>query len=192
MPQGRIYTKGGDAGDTSLLGGERVRKDSLRTETYGTIDELGSWLGVVAAELGGHELARELNGIQGQLLEVGARLASTELAAQAYGLNPPGEAQTAALEVSMDRLLDRLPPQTGFILPGGSRAAASAHVARTVCRRAERRLISLLAEVDEADLRQILVYINRLSDYLYAVARACNQLSGLDDVPWQREKAEGE
>ena len=188
MPVGRIYTKGGDAGETSLLGGERVRKASLRTETYGTVDELGSWLGMVAAELGENMLAAEMGGIQGRLLEVGARLASTEMTAEAYGLKPPGEPETAVLEQAIDRMLDELPAQTGFILPGGSRAAAAAHVARTVCRRAERRLISLVAEVDEADLRAILIYLNRLSDYLYALARTCNHLDGVDDVPWQREK----
>ena len=187
MSIGRIYTKGGDAGETSLLGGERVRKDSLRTETYGTIDELESWLGLVVAELNDGDLAAELTAVQGCLLEVGARLASTELSAQAYGLKPPGESETAALEAAIDRMIAELPPQEGFILPGGNRASASAHVARTVCRRAERRLISLVAEVDESDLRQILVYLNRLSDYLYAVARTCNHLAGVDDLPWKRE-----
>ena len=97
-----LYTKGGDAGETSLLGGERVRKDSLRTETYGTVDELGSWLGLVAAELGENMLAAELGGIQGRLLEVGARLASTEMTAEAYGLKPPGEPETAVLEQAIE------------------------------------------------------------------------------------------
>ena len=189
MPQGRIYTKGGDAGETSLLGGERVRKDSLRTETYGTIDELGSWLGVLAAEVSDEALCRELRGVQGRLLEVGARLASTEATARAYGLHPPGTAQATELEQAIDRMLDALEPQTGFILPGGSHAAATAHVARTVCRRAERRLISLAADADveEEDLGQILIYLNRLSDYLYAVARTCNRLNGVADEPWQRD-----
>ncbi|MBT3294224.1 MAG: cob(I)yrinic acid a,c-diamide adenosyltransferase [Verrucomicrobia bacterium] len=188
MPVGRIYTKGGDAGETSLLGGERVRKDSLRTETYGTVDELGSWLGMVAAELGESMLAAELAGVQSRLLDAGARLASTESTAEAYGLKPPGKPEAEALEQAIDRMLDELPAQTGFILPGGSRAAAAAHVARTVCRRAERRLISLVAEVDETDLREIQIYLNRLSDYLYALARTCNHLNGVDDVPWSRER----
>jgi cob(I)alamin adenosyltransferase len=189
MPQGRIYTKGGDAGETSLLGGERVRKDSLRTETYGTLDELGSWLGLLAAEVADEALRRELHVIQGRLLESGSRLASTGETAKAYGLHPPGAEQATELEVSIDRMLDELAPQTGFILPGGSHSSATAHVARTVCRRAERRLISLSAEVDEEDLGRILVYLNRLSDYLYAVARYCNHLEGLNDEPWEREDA---
>ncbi len=187
MTQGRIYTKGGDGGDTSLLGGERVRKDSLRTETYGTVDELNSLLGLMAVEISDAVLIDELKVIQGHLLEAGARLACTASTAQGYGLKSPGEAEATVLEAAIDRVLEALPEQKGFILPGGSRSASTAHVARTVCRRAERRLISLQAEVGEPGLRQIQIYLNRLSDYLYTVARMCNHLDGVADVPWVRE-----
>jgi cob(I)alamin adenosyltransferase len=187
MAQGRIYTKGGDGGDTSLLGGERVRKDSLRTETYGTVDELNSLLGLIAAELTDQVLTDELKAVQGHLLEAGARLACSASTAQGYGLKWPGESEAGELEVSIDRMLDELPEQKGFILPGGTRTAATTHVARTVCRRAERRLISLQAEVGEPGLLQIQIYLNRLSDYLYALARMCNHLEGVADIPWKRE-----
>jgi len=187
MSEGRIYTKGGDGGDTSLLGGERVRKDSLRTETYGTVDELNSWLGLVAAELQDRDLVDELQTIQGHLFEAGARLACSASTAQAYGLKWPGEPEAGVLEIAIDRMLDVLPEQKGFILPGGSRAAAGAHVGRTICRRAERRLISLQAEVGEPGLLDIQVYLNRLSDYLYALARMCNHLAGTADIPWGRK-----
>ncbi len=187
MAAGRIYTKGGDGGDTSLLGGERVRKDSLRTETYGTVDELNSCLGLVAAELQDAELVKRLKEIQGDLLAAGARLACPASTAQDRGLRWPGETEAAALETAIDCMLEVLPERKGFTLPGGCRAAACSHVARTVCRRAERRVVSLQAEVDDPDLHQIQVYLNRLADYLYALARMCNHLEGVADTSWSRE-----
>ncbi|MDP6490715.1 MAG: cob(I)yrinic acid a,c-diamide adenosyltransferase [Kiritimatiellia bacterium] len=186
MAKGRIYTKGGDGGDTSLLGGERVRKDSLRTETYGTVDELNSWLGVVATELVDGDLAGEMQAIQARLFEAGSRLACPAHQTEAYKLTWPGEAEVGELEAAIDRMLDVLPERKGFTLPGGSRAAAFTHVARTTCRRAERRLVALQAEVDDPDLRDIQIYLNRLSDYLYALARMCNHLDGVADIPWKR------
>jgi len=187
MAKGRIYTKGGDGGDTSLLGGERVRKDSLRTETYGTIDELNSVLGLVVAEIDDAALVDELQWVQGCLLHAGSRLASTQEVAESRGLKCPGEAEASVLEAAIDRMLDALPARKGFVLPGGTRSAATVHVARTVCRRAERRLVSLQAEVEEPDLRQVQIFLNRLSDYLYALARTCNHMKGVADVPWVRD-----
>jgi cob(I)alamin adenosyltransferase len=186
MAKGRIYTKGGDGGDTSLVGGERVRKDSLRTEAYGTVDELNSLLGLVAVEIDNAALVAELQWVQGCLLHAGSRMASTQEVAKGRGLQWPGEAEASVLEAAIDRMLDVLPARKGFVLPGGGRPAATTHVARTVCRRAERRLVSLQAEVEEPDLRQIQVFLNRLSDYLYALARTCNHLEGVADVPWVR------
>ncbi len=184
MPVGRIYTRNGDSGETGLLGGERVRKDSIRPETYGAIDELNAWLGVLAGHVTDDRLRRELAAIQGLLLQSGSRLAATREAAATYKLEPPGAADVAMLEAAIDRMADNLPKQAGFVLPGGCQAAGFAHVARTICRRAERRLVTLTASVDDPALQQIQVFVNRLSDYLYTLARTCNRLANVPDVPW--------
>lgn len=186
MPGGRIYTRGGDGGETGLLGGERVRKDSLRPETCGAVDELNAWIGVLQERLRDQRLQRELAEIQGALLQAGARLAATPGAAAVHHLRLPGPAETARLEAAIDRMEDNLPRQAGFILPGGCDAAGVAHVARTVCRRAERRLVALAASVEEPDLQELQMFLNRLSDYLYVLARTCNRLAGVADVPWTR------
>lgn len=181
----RVYTRKGDKGETGLLGGERIRKDHIRTETYGTVDELNSQIGAIRALLTDARLTDELEVIQRNLLNAGSRLAGSAEACRQYGVTPPGPEQAADLEQAIDRMLDNLPKLEAFILPGGSPAAAQAHIARTVCRRAERRLISLLDTLDEPDLRDLLVYINRLSDYLYALARTCNALAGGTDTLWR-------
>lgn len=204
----RIYTGGGDRGRTSLFSGERVAKCDARIEAYGDLDELNSALGGLAAALppGDRELPGEIERIQSDLLQAGAWLATT----------PGSPAQAALLEVThhlidgLEQAIDRmdagLEPLRGFILPGGHPSACQAHVARTVCRRAERRLVALqgalfaghpaaeAGEVPEpsAGERQareqherIVVYLNRLSDYLFVLARRCNQLAGVAERPWQ-------
>jgi len=184
----RVYTRTGDSGDTGLLGGERIPKDHIRTETYGTVDELNSAIGVLIAHLPANEtrIRDELLAIQGNLLQTGSRLAGTEESARAYEITPPGPQAVEGLEKAIDRMLDNLPKLESFIIPGGSQSAAFAHLARTICRRAERRLISLIRETGEEDLNGILIYINRLSDYLYAAARTCNKLSGQSDQVWKK------
>ncbi len=182
----RVYTRKGDKGETGLLGGERIRKDSIRTETYGTIDELNSHVGLIIAQLTDTRLVEELEGVQRNLLNAGSRLAGSAEACRQYGVTPPGTEAATGLEMAIDRMLDNLPRLEAFILPGGAPAAACAHIARTVCRRAERRLITLLDTLDEPDLRELLVYINRLSDYLYALARTCNRLAGRTDRLWHQ------
>jgi cob(I)alamin adenosyltransferase len=180
----RIYTGGGDRGKTSLFSGERMSKAHARIEAYGEVDELNSVVGVLVGLLpeGQDELAAELQRIQGELFLVGARLATIPGSPSLDMLPPLTAEHTAELEQAIDRMQDCLPPLRSFILPGGSSAAAWAHVARTVCRRAERRVVRLAG--DEAERDAVLVYLNRLSDYFFVLARTCNRLVGVPDVPW--------
>ncbi len=186
----RIYTGGGDRGKTSLFSGERVSKDDQRVEAYGDVDELNSVLGILAAylhELQG-ELAQEIEQIQSDLLHVGAWLATTPASPSVQVLQEiAGRHQ--ALEAAIDRMDQELPALTGFVLPGGHLTAGWAHVARTVCRRAERHVVRLLDGADEGkaatQLREAVVYLNRLSDYLFVLARYCNRLVGTPDALWQ-------
>jgi cob(I)alamin adenosyltransferase len=177
----KIYTRTGDSGETSLFGGTRVRKDAPRVEAYGDVDELHAWLGVVRT----HGLDTHLDGvithIQWDLLALGAQLADP-----ADKLSPRltkavvVEQDVARLEDTIDRFEAALPPLRNFILAGGSPAGATLHVARTVCRRAERRIVALDPPVDPVLLR----YINRLSDLLFVLARTANQRAGAPEAEW--------
>jgi len=187
----KIYTGGGDQGTTSLFSGERVAKSDRRLAAYGTVDELNSVLGAVAAALPpeGSALLDELQRIQQELFQLGAWLAVTPGSTAAGHLHPFTEEPAKRLEIAIDALELELPPLRSFILPGGHPAAAWAHVARTVCRRAERHAVSLLTETAEprCDPHRpscILVYLNRLSDYLFVLARRLNQLTGMAEQPW--------
>ncbi|MEW6440171.1 MAG: cob(I)yrinic acid a,c-diamide adenosyltransferase [bacterium] len=187
----KIYTGTGDRGRTSLFSGERVSKADGRVEAYGEVDELNSIVGALAASLGqGHrEPADTLRRIQSDLFRVGAWLATTAGNAPSAGLPELTEEHARSLEQAIDRMEAQLPPLRGFILPGGHPSAAWAHVARTVCRRAERRVVGLVdcqAEgLDAAELNRIVIYLNRLSDFLFVLARLCNRLNGLADIPWE-------
>ena len=189
----KIYTGTGDQGKTSLFSGERVSKSSVRLEAYGDLDELNSVIGAVIAARDGSEdgLRDELRTIQALLLDAGAWLATTPGSASARFLAPFGEDHARMLEAAIDRMNDALPELKHFVLPGGHLSAALAHMARTVCRRAERRAIELaageegLAQASET-LRRILVFLNRLSDYLFVLARYCNHLQGREDDLWRR------
>ncbi|HET7711237.1 MAG TPA: cob(I)yrinic acid a,c-diamide adenosyltransferase, partial [Thermoanaerobaculia bacterium] len=161
----KIYTRTGDRGETSLLGGARVRKDHPRIEAYGTVDELNSYIGVVRALWAEGPIDEELASIQRDLFEIGAQLASDS--ARFAGVGPE---RVADLEREIDTMEEKLPPLTAFILPGGSMIAAHLHVARTVCRRAERLVIALANE----ESRPTVAYLNRLSDYLFVAARFAN------------------
>jgi cob(I)alamin adenosyltransferase len=180
----KIYTKTGDAGQTSLVGGKRVSKASQRLEAYGTIDELNSHLGLLAAMQNvDPESGNILHSIQNRLFNLGAYLATDNT--NNPDLIPAGitteEIQT--IEAEIDRLDATLPPLTSFILPGGSIEASQANVARTVCRRAERRLIAL---ADQATVHPLaLSYVNRLSDYLFTLGRHLNNLSSTPELPWR-------
>lgn len=160
----KIYTKTGDSGTTSLVGGTRVSKAHPRVMAYGDLDELISYLGLLRCETSGRDLP--LRRIQIHLMNVSAHLAND---VRSVKLKPLDEAETAFLESEIDRMTETLPPQTAFILPGEPHAASLAHVARTVCRRAERSAVQIDPKTDQ-DVVAIR-YVNRLSDYLFALAR---------------------
>lgn len=182
----KIYTKAGDAGETGLFGGARVRKDDARVEAYGAVDELNGALGAARAALpAGAELDALLAQLQSELFDLGAELATPpERLDSKLGARVPlaTDERVAALEGEIDRMEETLPPLKTFILPGGTAAAAALHVARAVCRRAERRTVAL-ARVDTVR-PEALRYLNRLSDLLFVMARYANQQSGVSDVPW--------
>jgi cob(I)alamin adenosyltransferase len=178
----KIYTKTGDAGDTGLFGGARVSKASARVETYGEVDELNSLIGLVLSEPFDESLSALLTNVQSRLFDLGAELATAPDSKVALGIPLLDDAEVAALEQAIDRFEAELAPLKTFVLPGGTRAASYLHVARTVCRRAERRLVALSGE--EA-VRPVLVrYLNRLSDALFVFARLANHRAGVADVPW--------
>ena len=184
----KVYTGGGDKGQTSLFSGERVAKHNVRIDAYGDLDELSSLLGALAALLppDAAELGSDLLSAQRHLFSAGAWLATTPGASVEKHLQPFAEVEAKELEDRIDALSAQLPELRTFILPGGTPAAAWAHVGRTVCRRAERKL-TLLMEVekrqDDPRLMAIQVYLNRLSDYLFVAARYLNKVSGQGDMP---------
>ena len=178
----KIYTKTGDAGETSLFAGGRVSKNHLRLHTYGTVDELNSIIGIVQALPMDTELKTRLIRVQNELFHVGSDLA-TPLDAQADWVVRVSEPLIHQLEADIDELEQELEPLKNFILPGGTLAASHLHQARTVCRRAERWLVAL-GEQEEINAFA-LQYLNRLSDWLFVVARAANARAGMPDVIWQ-------
>ena len=180
----KIYTKTGDRGDTGLFGGPRVSKDAPRIEAYGTVDELNSVLGVARAAGLDSEFDALLGRIQNDLFALGAQLATPDPVAHHTALVGPD--QIAALEQAIDRFEERLEPLRNFILPGGTPAAAQLHLARTVCRRAERRLVTLMRQSNETIAVEPAVYLNRLSDLLFVMARAVNRAAARPDVPWEK------
>lgn len=179
----KIYTKTGDSGETGLWGGLRVGKDSARVQAYGTVDECNAAIGVARAALAASPATAELDTllarIQDQLFVVGADLATPGEAANIPRIGP---AEVATLEQTIDSLEAELAPLKQFILPGGAPGAAQLHLARTVCRRAERCVVALAREEPVGE--QVGVYLNRLSDCLFVLARAANARAGVPDVPW--------
>jgi cob(I)alamin adenosyltransferase len=187
----KIYTGTGDRGKTSLFSGERVLKSSPRVEAYGDLDELNAAMGAVAAALDVRQeaLIDEIRTIQAWLLDAGAWLATTPGAVSTRFLQPFTDTPARRLEVAIDRMDVVLPGLNQFILPGGHLSAALAHVARTVCRRTERRACELAEQgisTSDVSLPSILVFLNRLSDYLFVLARYCNHLEGQADILWKR------
>jgi cob(I)alamin adenosyltransferase len=177
----KIYTRSGDGGETGLCGGVRVWKNSPRLETIGTIDELNAALGLLRTERLPEEIDRLLDRLQHDLFDAGAELASVASAKSPSIIISQGHIQT--IEELIDQIEARLPPLTGFILPGGIRAAAMFHTARTICRRAERHMVALAQLDKQAVSPHMLAYINRLSDLLYILARLSNTQAGVADVP---------
>ena len=178
----KIYTRTGDDGTTGVLGPGRLPKSDPRIEAYGCVDELNAVLGVARAADTAGWLSSELDSIQRGLFHVGAELAATD-AALLEKLVRIGDQDVADAEAAIDRLEKDLPALTNFILPAGSPLAAQLHVARTVCRRAERRLVALalVAPVEPRLVR----YLNRLADLLFVMARWCNRRAGIADVEWR-------
>ena len=178
----RIFTRTGDTGTTGLGDGSRVAKDNPRIEAIGAVDELNSQIGVLLAEAPAEAVAVHLTQIQHDLFDLGGELSIP-------GHHAISDAHVSRLESIIERFNAGLPPLKEFILPGGSRAAAQCHVARTVCRRAERRVVSLASAEQVSPLAQR--YLNRLSDLLFVVCRVLNRADGREDVYWKRARGDG-
>jgi cob(I)alamin adenosyltransferase len=177
----KIYTKTGDAGETGRFGGLRVQKDSLRVGAYGTVDELNAAIGLAASTARPRQQSK-LSHIQNDLFVLGAELACAPDKIDKLGMSLLGEPDSARLEDWIDESEGRVEPLRSFVLPGGCTAAAQLHLARTVCRRAEREVLSLGRS--ESVRREPCVYLNRLSDLLFVLARCENAEAGVADVPW--------
>ena len=180
----KVYTRTGDKGMTSLVGGVRIKKSDVRLEAYGTVDELSAQLGLLVAMLPDDSSDRAtIIRVQNNLFNGCTHLATDQSQTPLYPSAHLAEGEIAFLEHEVDRMMALLPERQGFVLPGGTMAAAQAHVARTVCRRAERRIAALaeVAEVGE-DMQQ---YVNRLSDYLFVLAKIINFNSGQHEIIWQ-------
>jgi len=179
----KIYTRRGDSGETDLVGSGRVPKDHARVEAYGTVDELNAALGLAASASRQDDVRALLEDLQRQLFALGALLATPEARHRAAsGVCAPDDAEIAALEARIDAFEKELPPLQRFVLPGGTPAAAALHLARTVCRRAERSAVALARSEggDPCALR----FLNRLSDLLFVLARVENRRAGVADVEW--------
>jgi cob(I)alamin adenosyltransferase len=178
----KIYTKTGDRGDTRLFDGTTVRKSDARVETYGAVDELNSFIGAAASFIQDRAILDVLLHIQRDLFSVGAQLADPRFRERGSGKFQLPPERVTTLEAAIDQYETELPPLRQFILAGGGQAGAMLHVARTVCRRAERRVVELAADVE---INPILIeYLNRLSDFLFVVARLVNQREGKQEIPW--------
>lgn len=181
----KLYTKTGDRGDTGLFGGERVRKDHERVRAYGAIDEANSAIGVAASASPAlpDEMLVEMKRIMSDLFDIGAELATPDASKV---VTPVDGKRIEALEKLIDAVEAEVPPLKTFVLPAGTDGAARLHFARTVVRRAERELVSLSAHVTLRD--DVIIYVNRLSDLLFAWARLANHRAGVGDVPWTSRK----
>lgn len=179
----KVYTRTGDNGTTSLVGGIRIRKSDARLEAYGTVDELSANLGLLAAMLPEGEERSLIIRTQNNLFNVGTHLATDQSQTPLYPSAHLPEGETELLEQAIDQMNTRLPEAQGFILPGGCQAAAQAHVCRTVCRRAERRIAALAETATISD--EIQQYINRLSDFLFVLAKIINFNTGQEEILWK-------
>ncbi len=178
----KVYTKTGDKGTTSLVGGTRVPKTHDRLEAYGTVDELNSFLGLLVTYVTDGQDALFLQQVQNRLFVVGSYLATDQTKMSLKSASVVTPAMVTEMENEIDRLDGVLPPLSAFVLPGGSRGAAVCHVCRTVCRRAERRILALSAQVEVAP--ELLAYMNRLSDYLFVLSRKINLDAKKEEIFW--------
>lgn len=180
----KIYTKTGDAGNTSLIGGTKVPKSDIRIETYGTVDELNSWAGLLRDLLLYDDIANDLTEIQDRLFTIGSALATDADKDTKMKLPDLHDTDISYLEKRIDVMTGELPPMRSFILPGGHPTVSYVHIARCVCRRAERLAVSMKEHelfIDERILR----YLNRLSDYLFTLARYAGHLLNAPEIPWK-------
>ena len=180
----KVYTKTGDKGETSIIGGIRVKKSCERLEAYGTVDELSSHFGLLASMLPDGEDKDLIIRIQNNLFSVCSNLATDQSQTPLYDSAKLPDGEIEILEHEVDEIMNLLPERQGFILPGGTQAAAQAHVCRTVCRRAERRIVAL-SEVAQIS-PETQQYINRLSDYLFVLAKKINFNAGVSEIIWQK------
>ncbi len=178
----KIYTKTGDKGTTSLVGGTRVSKTHIRLEAYGTVDELNSNLGLLITYLPDERDRYFLQQVQDKLFAVGSHLATDQEKTKLYEASIITPAMVEAIEREIDYMDALLPPLSSFVLPGGSRGAAVCHICRTVCRRAERRILALAEQVEISS--ELLAYVNRLSDYLFVLSRKINKDEKKDEIFW--------
>ncbi|MDV3310253.1 MAG: cob(I)yrinic acid a,c-diamide adenosyltransferase [Cyclobacteriaceae bacterium] len=178
----KIYTKTGDSGSTGLFGGKRVSKDNPRIEAYGTIDELNSWMGLVRDQEVNGARKNFLASIQENLFVISSMLAA-EPGNEKVKIPKFDDSAVSKLEAAMDEMNNSLPEMRSFVLPGGHQSVSFCHIARTVCRRAERRVVALYAQ--EEGHRLPLIYLNRLSDYLFVLARAMAHELGAEETPWK-------
>lgn len=180
----KIYTKKGDKGQTSLYGGQTVPKNSSRIAAYGTVDELNSVLGMAISYTPSTKTTEYLNTVQEQLFVLGADLATPF--SKEVRISRISDEEITILEMAIDEMEDQLPPLKNFILPGGTQAGATIHFARTVCRRAERKAVECSNE--EVLSSQSIIYLNRLSDFLFVLGRFENHISGKEETPWIPKK----
>ena len=181
----KIYTRVGDKGTTSLIGGTKVSKSHLRIEAYGTVDELNSWIGLVKDTVSDTLSGKALQEIQDRLFTIGSSLACDPIKEPKLRLPDLKDTDTGFLESEMDRMNEVLPEMKSFILPGGHVQVSQLHIARCVCRRAERCCVKLELESLEVD-PIILKYLNRLSDYLFVLARYTSRLLAAEEIPWKK------
>lgn len=180
----KIYTKTGDKGSTSLIGGVRVTKDHIRIESYGTVDELNSFLGMVNDLTTDQRVNEWLREIQDRLFTIGSVLATSPEKEVKMKLPDLHESDITWLEERIDQMNEELPEMRSFILPGGNLAGSTTHVARCVCRRAERICVHMQQQNEEAP-ELIVKYLNRLSDFLFVLARYLGHLNGAEEIPWR-------
>ena len=179
----KVYTRTGDKGMTSLVGGVRIKKSDIRLEAYGTVDELSAHLGMLVSMINIDEERSLLIRVQNNLFNVCTHLATDQSQTSLYPSAHLAEGEIEFLEERIDKLMKALPERQGFILPGGVIAACQAHICRTVCRRAE-RCIAALAEVAQID-QEMQMYVNRLSDYLFVLAKIINFNEGKSEIIWE-------
>ena len=180
----KIYTKTGDKGNTSLIGGTKVPKSDLRIDTYGTVDELNSWIGLINDQLNDEAFRTELKEVQDRLFTIGSSLATDGNKEPKMILPDLQDTDIIFLEQRIDAMTAALPQMKSFILPGGHVSVSSIHVARCVCRRAERLAVGMQQNELPVDER-VIRYLNRLSDYLFTVDRYVAQKLGAEEIPWK-------